>query len=156
MQLKTMAVGACPPQAGQDDWRRQAVCAQTDPEAFFPDKGGSSRDAKAVCARCPVISECLEFALAHDERFGIWGGTSERERRRIGRERQLAADPGQGVPGVTARGDGRWGVQVRYRRPDGSHAQLNTTLTGSRARAEQRLRELRARAAELAAAGGIR
>jgi WhiB family transcriptional regulator, redox-sensing transcriptional regulator len=66
-------------------WQEQALCAQTDPEAFFPDKGGSTRDAKKVCGRCEVQGDCLEYALAHDERFGIWGGLSERERRRLKR-----------------------------------------------------------------------
>jgi len=60
-------------------------CAQTDPEAFFPEKGGSTREAKRVCLSCDVRAECLEYALAHDERFGIWGGLSERERRRLKR-----------------------------------------------------------------------
>ena len=60
-----------------------ALCAQTDPEAFFPEKGGSTREAKRVCQSCDVRAECLEYALAHDERFGIWGGLSERERRRF-------------------------------------------------------------------------
>ncbi|PMD06669.1 WhiB family transcriptional regulator [Brevibacterium paucivorans] len=64
-------------------WQDQALCAQTDPEAFFPEKGGSTREAKRVCASCEVRSECLEYALANDERFGIWGGLSERERRRL-------------------------------------------------------------------------
>jgi len=62
-----------------------ALCAQTDPEAFFPEKGGSTREAKRVCLSCDVRSQCLEYALAHDERFGIWGGLSERERRRLKR-----------------------------------------------------------------------
>ncbi len=66
-------------------WQEQALCAQTDPEAFFPEKGGSTREAKRVCARCPVRQQCLEYAVAHDERFGIWGGLSERERRRLKR-----------------------------------------------------------------------
>lgn len=66
-------------------WQQRALCAQTDPEAFFPEKGGSTREAKAVCAQCDVRSECLEYALEHDERFGIWGGLSERERRRLRR-----------------------------------------------------------------------
>ncbi len=66
-------------------WQDRALCAQTDPEAFFPEKGGSTREAKRVCTRCEVRDECLEYALAHDERFGIWGGTSERERRRLKR-----------------------------------------------------------------------
>ena len=66
-------------------WQVEALCAQTDPEAFFPEKGGSTREAKRVCGRCDVRGECLSYALAHDERFGIWGGLSERERRRLKR-----------------------------------------------------------------------
>ncbi|CAM3163869.1 Transcriptional regulator WhiB [Arthrobacter ulcerisalmonis] len=77
-----------PLQQGFDDegelgWQTDALCAQTDPEAFFPEKGGSTRDAKKVCGACNVRSQCLEYALANDERFGIWGGLSERERRRL-------------------------------------------------------------------------
>ncbi len=67
-------------------WQEQALCAQTDPEAFFPEKGGSTREAKRVCQNCEVRAECLEYALANDERFGIWGGLSERERRKLKRE----------------------------------------------------------------------
>ena len=64
-------------------WQEQALCAETDPEAFFPEKGGSTREAKRVCLSCEVRAECLEYALENDERFGIWGGLSERERRRV-------------------------------------------------------------------------
>ncbi|MER8188241.1 WhiB family transcriptional regulator [Kitasatospora sp. NPDC094015] len=64
-------------------WQERALCAQTDPESFFPEKGGSTREAKKVCLACEVRAECLEYALANDERFGIWGGLSERERRRL-------------------------------------------------------------------------
>lgn len=67
-------------------WQSDALCAQTDPEAFFPEKGGSTREAKRICEGCEVRSECLEYALANDERFGIWGGLSERERRKLRRE----------------------------------------------------------------------
>ncbi|MBK0417695.1 WhiB family transcriptional regulator [Leucobacter sp. CSA1] len=67
-------------------WQADALCAQTDPEAFFPEKGGSTREAKRICESCEVRSECLEYALANDERFGIWGGLSERERRKLRRE----------------------------------------------------------------------
>ncbi len=70
----------------EHDWQERALCAQTDPEAFFPEKGGSTREAKRICSGCDVRAECLEYALAHDERFGIWGGLSERERRRLRRE----------------------------------------------------------------------
>lgn len=67
------------------EWQAKALCSQTDPEAFFPEKGGSTRDAKKVCHECEVQVECLEYALANDERFGIWGGLSERERRKLRR-----------------------------------------------------------------------
>ena len=67
-------------------WQADALCAQTDPEAFFPEKGGSTREAKRICESCEVRAECLEYALENDERFGIWGGLSERERRKLRRE----------------------------------------------------------------------
>jgi WhiB family redox-sensing transcriptional regulator len=69
----------------EDQWQERALCAQTDPEAFFPEKGGSTREAKRICLGCEVKDSCLEYALANDERFGIWGGLSERERRRLKR-----------------------------------------------------------------------
>jgi WhiB family redox-sensing transcriptional regulator len=71
------------PSAGDLEWQERALCAQTDPEAFFPEKGGSTREAKRVCTTCDVRVDCLEYALKNDERFGIWGGLSERERRRL-------------------------------------------------------------------------
>lgn len=64
-------------------WQTDSLCAQTDPEAFFPEKGGSTRDAKKICTSCEVRNQCLEYALENDERFGIWGGLSERERRKL-------------------------------------------------------------------------
>jgi WhiB family transcriptional regulator, redox-sensing transcriptional regulator len=70
-------------EAAELGWQERALCAQTDPEAFFPEKGGSTREAKRVCLTCDVRNECLEYALGHDERFGIWGGLSERERRKL-------------------------------------------------------------------------
>jgi WhiB family redox-sensing transcriptional regulator len=69
--------------AEEQEWQERALCAQTDPEAFFPEKGGSTREAKRICQGCEVRAECLEYALGHDERFGIWGGLSERERRKL-------------------------------------------------------------------------
>lgn len=69
-------------------WVDHAICAQTDPEMFFPEKGGSTRDPKKVCQGCTVRAECLEDALERDERFGIWGGLSERERRSLSRSRR--------------------------------------------------------------------
>jgi WhiB family redox-sensing transcriptional regulator len=65
-------------------WADQALCAQVDPEVWFPEKGGcGTRNAKTVCLSCDVRAECLEYALEHDERFGVWGGLSERERRKL-------------------------------------------------------------------------
>lgn len=71
------------PQPIDEDWAEKARCPETDPEAFFPEKGGSTKEAKKVCQRCPVTKECLQYALDNDERFGVWGGLSERERRRL-------------------------------------------------------------------------
>ena len=67
------------------DWQDDGLCKESDPEAFFPEKGGSTREAKRICLGCEVKDACLEYALANDERFGIWGGLSERERRRLKR-----------------------------------------------------------------------
>lgn len=72
------------------DWQADALCSQTDPEQFFPEKGGSTRAAKAVCRECPVRNKCLEMALTNDERFGIWGGLSERDRRKLKNDPHLA------------------------------------------------------------------
>lgn len=70
-----------------EDWQSQANCLGVDPDLFFPERGASTAEAKAVCAGCVVREQCLEYALANGEKFGIWGGTSERERRVIRRER---------------------------------------------------------------------
>ena len=80
LSLVNAGTNGLPPELA---WQERALCAQTDPEAFFPEKGGSTREAKRVCMACEVRAECLEYALAKDERFGIWGGLSERERRRV-------------------------------------------------------------------------
>jgi WhiB family redox-sensing transcriptional regulator len=66
-------------------WYERAACLDKDADCFFPEKGGSTRAAKRICQTCSVRTECLEYALANDERFGIWGGLSERERRRLKR-----------------------------------------------------------------------
>jgi WhiB family redox-sensing transcriptional regulator len=66
-------------------WASEAKCLNADPDVFFPEKGGSTREAKRICGECPVRVECLEYALEEDERFGIWGGMSERERRKLKR-----------------------------------------------------------------------
>lgn len=63
-------------------WRVDALCAQTDPEVFFPERGDSGARAKRICGECPVRLQCLDNAMASDEHFGIWGGLTEKERRR--------------------------------------------------------------------------
>ncbi|HWC40278.1 MAG TPA: WhiB family transcriptional regulator [Acidimicrobiales bacterium] len=72
-------------------WQSQANCMGVDPDLFFPERGGSTREAKEVCRGCVVREDCLEYALANGEKFGIWGGMSERERRRVRRARALSA-----------------------------------------------------------------
>ncbi|QIV79575.1 WhiB family transcriptional regulator (plasmid) [Mycolicibacterium frederiksbergense] len=83
------------PQPVDEDWAEKARCPETDPEAFFPEKGGSTKEAKKVCQRCPVKDPCLQWALDNDERFGVWGGLSERERRRL----QRGLDPNRTTDG---------------------------------------------------------
>ncbi len=77
------------PPNGERRWQEQANCLGVDPDLFFPERGASTREAKAVCRSCEVQGDCLEYALAHGEKFGIWGGLSERERRRVRRARAL-------------------------------------------------------------------
>jgi len=83
------AVAQLPGPAGseREAWRDEAVCRQVDPELFFPDTGGSARAAKRVCAGCPVRSQCLDWALAHDQRYGVWGGLTVGERMQLRRQR---------------------------------------------------------------------
>ncbi len=71
------------------DWQEYSNCLGVDPDLFFPERGASTREAKDVCRACVVRADCLEFALQNGEKFGIWGGMSERERRRIRRQRAL-------------------------------------------------------------------
>lgn len=78
---------------GDRTWQGQANCLGVDPDLFFPERGSSTREAKGVCGGCAVREDCLEYALANGEKFGIWGGLSERERRRIRRQRTLARNP---------------------------------------------------------------
>ncbi|MEX1217306.1 MAG: WhiB family transcriptional regulator [Acidimicrobiales bacterium] len=76
---------------GEDkSWQDMANCLGVEPDLFFPERGASTREAKEVCKGCVVRDDCLEYALANGEKFGIWGGMSERERRRIRRQRALA------------------------------------------------------------------
>ncbi len=75
------------------EWQGRANCMGVDPDLFFPERGASTREAKAVCRGCVVREDCLDYALSNGEKFGIWGGLSERERRRLRRERAMLLQP---------------------------------------------------------------
>ena len=74
-------------------WQDAALCAQVDPDLFFPEKGGSTLEAKRICRACDVRAECLDYAVEHEDitAHGIWGGLSERERRVIKRTLRRAS-----------------------------------------------------------------
>jgi len=72
-------------------WRQKAACRGVDPDIFYPVTDEEAEDAKAICAQCPVREACLEWALSSREREGVWGGATERERRRIIRRRRRSA-----------------------------------------------------------------
>lgn len=74
-----------------DGFMAFGACRGVDPDVFFPDQGQSLEPARRICADCAVRDECLEYALDNRERFGVWGGTSERERRRLRRDRRETA-----------------------------------------------------------------
>ncbi len=91
LAVATAPAGLAPDvEEGERRWQERANCLGVDPDLFFPERGASTREAKAVCGSCEVRPECLEYALDHAEKFGIWGGLSERERRRLRRQRALA------------------------------------------------------------------
>jgi WhiB family redox-sensing transcriptional regulator len=71
-------------------WQDYANCRGADADLFFPERGASTRKAKAICAACEVRTQCLDYAISQGEKFGIWGGLSERERRRVRRQRLVA------------------------------------------------------------------
>jgi WhiB family redox-sensing transcriptional regulator len=75
--------------SARPEWQHRGACRGLDPNLFFPERGESVKEAKAVCARCPVRAECLKYALENHELHGIWGGFSERERRQLRRQRRL-------------------------------------------------------------------
>ena len=83
-------------------WQDFANCLGVDPDLFFLERGASTREAKEVCRRCVVRGECLEYALRNGEKFGIWGGMSERERRRIRRQRAVARAAALEQPSASA------------------------------------------------------
>jgi len=76
-----------------EHWRDRALCAQADPEMFFPSKGKPARPAKRICQACEVRAECLDYALQAGEEHGIWGGLTTG---------QPAPGPGPGTEGSQA------------------------------------------------------
>lgn len=66
-----------------ESWKSHASCAEVDPDLWFPEKGGSVKEAKAICRSCLVRAECLDYALETQQRFGVWAGLSERARRKL-------------------------------------------------------------------------
>ena len=95
-------------------WQDRANCLGVDPDLFFPERGASTREAKEVCRGCVVRMDCLEYALVNGEKFGIWGGMSERERRRLRRQRAQAAR--RPSDGLSRRGHGLSGSLLGPRR----------------------------------------
>lgn len=76
--------------AGKQDWQEYSNCLGANPDVFFPDRGTPLKAAKAICNDCVVQEDCLEYALENGEKFGVWGGTSERQRRSIRKARNIA------------------------------------------------------------------
>lgn len=76
------------PEFERPEWMAAAACLGMDPDLFFPERGEDAEQAKAVCRTCAVRLECLDYALANSEKFGCWGGLSERARRRMRKARR--------------------------------------------------------------------
>jgi len=83
-----LAIGL-PPIEDDVDWRERALCAEVDPELFYPDTGQPAAPAKNICRACEVRTDCLSWAMANGELFGVWGGTTERERKAMRRVRRI-------------------------------------------------------------------
>ncbi len=92
-------------------WREQAACRTVEPDVFFPERGESVAAAKRVCAGCPVRDECLEFAEETLQKFGVWGGLSERQRRMRRKGREMFCE-GCGAP-ISLTAQGRWCAACR-------------------------------------------
>ncbi len=71
-------------------WMADGICAQTDPDAFFPENGGSSKPAKRICMRCPVRVTCLTYSLDTEQAYGVWGGVAEQQRNQMLKKREVA------------------------------------------------------------------
>lgn len=76
----------------EPNWMAKGLCANQPPEVFFPSDGVGVEVAKRICAKCPVVDGCLEYALSNRIDHGVWGGCSERQRRRIIKARRKEAE----------------------------------------------------------------
>ncbi len=76
----------------EPNWMAKGLCANQPPETFFPSDGVGVEVAKRICAKCPVVEGCLEYALTNRIDHGVWGGASERQRRRILKARRKEAE----------------------------------------------------------------
>lgn len=94
----------------REEWQDRASCASVGDDFWFPEQGGVVREAKRICSGCPVRDECLGYALEHNEAFGIWGGFTERERRRLKRRSR--------VPGRSSLCGSLRGADWHYRRDE--------------------------------------
>lgn len=95
------AIGALNAIANREPWQEQALCAEVDAELFFPERGASPRAAKIICRKCDVRQQCLEYALRNNEKYGVWGGTTDYERHRLngGMPRPTRRTPGECING---------------------------------------------------------
>lgn len=66
-----------------EEWKLDGLCRQVDPELWFPEKSSLASDAKKVCKNCPVIDQCLDYALRHNEKHGVWGGKTANQRKKL-------------------------------------------------------------------------
>ena len=73
-----------------EPWTQEALCAQADPDAWFPEKGDPAMEVRRICRRCPVIDECAEYAVRTRQEHGIWGGESAQVLNRRAREGAVA------------------------------------------------------------------
>ncbi|MFE6738656.1 WhiB family transcriptional regulator [Streptomyces tubercidicus] len=83
--MKKPGLGLSSERLSAEEWTESAMCAQTDPERFYPELGGTAAAARKVCAQCVVRAECLDYALRNNELYGVWGGLTRQERRRMQR-----------------------------------------------------------------------